>query len=131
MLVSGGLFAFEIPAEWWEAAGMVGFRRGHRQAYRRGQPGNPDNTPIVLRVDEIAIGPHKPELDRDRMVDVLTAIRLDHALPPIDVTRGDDFTHTLYHGRHRLAASIAVGFALVPAVIVRSLDEIKRSERIA
>jgi hypothetical protein len=30
--------------------------------------------------------------------------------------------------RHRLAASIALSFSVVPAVIVRSLDEIKRSE---
>ena len=34
-------------------------------------------------------------------------------------------------GRHRLAASIAVGFSLVPAVIVRDLDEIKHAEAMA
>jgi hypothetical protein len=30
-----------------------------------------------------------------------------------------------------LAASIAVGFSLVPAVVVRDLDEIKRAEGMA
>jgi ParB-like chromosome segregation protein Spo0J len=41
------------------------------------------------------------------------------------------YGHRLYHGRHRLAASIAVGFSLVPAVIVRDLDEIKHAEGMA
>jgi hypothetical protein len=38
------------------------------------------------------------------------------------------YVYALNHGRHRLAASIAVGFSLIPAVVVRSLDEIKRAE---
>jgi len=54
-------------------------------------------------------------------------------LPPIEVVEAISnlYSHRLYHGRHRLAASIAVGFSLVPAVIVRDLDEIKRAEGMA
>jgi len=58
------------------------------------------------------------------MVSVLDAIRCDGTLPPIEVVEAisDAYSHRLYHGRHRLAASIAVGFSLVPAVVVRDLD---------
>jgi hypothetical protein len=64
------------------------------------------------------------------MVSVLDAIRHDRTLPPIEVVEAISnlYGHRLYHGRYRLAASIAVGFSLVPAVVVRDLDEIKRAE---
>jgi ParB-like chromosome segregation protein Spo0J len=89
-----------------------------------------------MLVDNISVGqrgPGVPDFERDRMVSVLTAIRRDRALPPIEVVEeiGDASSHRLYHGRHRLAASIAVGFSLVPVVIVRSTDEIKREEGMA
>jgi ParB-like chromosome segregation protein Spo0J len=64
------------------------------------------------------------------MVSVLEAIRRDGTLPSIEVVEviSDAYSHRPYHGRHRLAASIAVGFSLVHAVVVRDLDEIKREE---
>jgi hypothetical protein len=120
-------FAFEIPDAWWTAAGMVGFV-AKRAAYRAGPPDNPDLATIVLLVDGIAVtprGPGVPDFGRDRMVSVLEAIRLDAELPPIWITEASDGRgHVLYHGRHRLAASIAVGFPEVPAVIVRDLREL-------
>ena len=74
-----------------------------------------------------------PDFERDRVISVLEAIRCDGTLPPIEVVEAisDLHSHRLYHGRHRLAASIAVGFSLVPAVAVRDLDEIKRAEGMA
>jgi hypothetical protein len=132
MMYRSRWFAFEIPDEWWEAAGMLGFKTD-RKAYRRSPPENADDATIIMLVDTIGVGPRGPgvsNFDRDRMVSVLTAIRRERALGPIQVTKANDqgYTHELYDGRHRLAASIAVGFPLVPAVIVSSLDEIKRSE---
>ena len=64
------------------------------------------------------------------MLSVLDAIRRDATLPPIEVVEAisDLYSHQLYHGRHRLAASIAVGFSLVPAMLVRSMADIKRDE---
>ena len=123
------MFSFELPNEWWEAAGMRRFLKGDRHAYRRVLT---DGTRI-LNINHIAVGsrgPGVPEFERDRMVSVLKAIRLDQALPPIEVTERDGI-YLLYHGRHRLAASISVDFALVPAVIVRTMDDIKRSEGMA
>ena len=110
---------------------MVGFVTS-RTAYRR----NAVRRTMILRIDEIAVPPRGagvPDFERDRMVSVLDAIRHDRTLPPIEVVGAISnlYGHRLYHGRHRLAASIAVGFSLVPAVAVRDLDEIKRAEGMA
>jgi hypothetical protein len=124
-------FKFDLPGEWWAAAGMVGFVT-HRTAYRR----NAVRRCMILRIDEIFVperGTGVPDFERDRMVCVLNAIRHDETLPPIEVVEAvsDLYGHRLYDGRHRLAASIAVRFSLVPAVIVRDLDEIKHAEATA
>jgi ParB-like chromosome segregation protein Spo0J len=110
---------------------MLGFV-SYRTAYRR----NAVRRTMILRIDEIAVPPRGagvPDFERDRMVSVLDAIRHDRTLRPIEVVEAISnlYSHRLYHGRHRLAASIAVGFTLVPAVVVRDLDEIKRAENMA
>jgi hypothetical protein len=124
-------FKFDLPDEWWAAAGMVGFVP-YRTAYRCCAV----RRTMILRIDEIAVPPRGagvPDFERDRMVSVLDAIRRDATLPPIEVVEAisDLYSHRLYHGRHRLAASIAVGFSLIPAAVVRDLDEIKRGEGMA
>ena len=110
---------------------MVGFAT-YRTAFRCSAV----HRTMILHIDEIAVpprGPGVPDFERDRMLSVLHAIRRNATLPPIEVVEAisDLYSHRLYHGRHRLAASIAVGFSLVPAVIVRDLDEIKRAEAMA
>ena len=124
-------FTFDLPDEWSEAAGRGGFVTS-RTAYRR----NAVRRTMILRIDEIAVPPHGagvPDFERDRMVSLLDAIRHDRTLPPIEVVEAisDLYSHRLYHGRHWLGASIAVGFSLVPAVVVRDVDEIKRVEGMA
>ena len=124
-------FKFDLPDEWWAAAGMVGFVT-HRTAYRC----NAVRRSMILRIDVIVVpqrGAGVADFERDRMVNVLNAIRRDETLPPIEVVEevSDLYSHRLYDGRHRLAASIAVGFSLVPAFIVRDLDEIKHAEAMA
>ena len=125
-------FEFDLPDEWWAAAGMDGFVT-YRTAYRRSAA----RRSMILRIDEIAVpprGPGVPDFERERMISVLDTIRCDGPLPPIEVVKAISdlyYNQRLYHGRHRLAASIAVGFTLVPAVVVRDLDEIKRAEGMA
>src|SRR5262249_56218264 len=89
--------------------------------------------PLVESIGVAPRGPNVPNFERDRMISVLQATRRARALPPIEVTKSNrqDYVYALCHGRHRLAASIAVGFSLIPAVVVRSLNEIKRSEGMA
>jgi hypothetical protein len=131
---SGRRFAFEIPVEWWVAAGMLSFA-ADRPHYRAAPPDNPDHATIILPIDTIDVRPRGarvPLFDKDRMIRVLKFIRLDHAMEPIhvfDEASGEGHAHVLSHGYHRLAASIAVGFTQVPAVTgMRTLDEIKRAE---
>jgi len=107
-------FEFEIPDEWWSAAGMSGFTP-RRPAYRASA--HPTLATRVLAIDQIRPfrdAPGVTDFNRDRMLGVLNAIRRHQALPPIEVDR---FTHRLHDGLHRFHASIAVGFAHVPAAI--------------
>ena len=124
-------FKFDLPDEWRAAAGMVSFVT-YRTAYRC----NAERRSIIRRMDEIAAPPRGagvPDFERARMVSVLDAIRRDETLPPIEVVEAisEVYDYRLCDGRHRSAASIAVGFSLVRAVVVRDLDEIKRGEGMA
>jgi hypothetical protein len=123
MMYCSQWFTFEIPDAWWDAAGMRGFKTD-RKVYRQSLQSSPaEDVTIIMLVDNIGPGPRGlavPSFERYRMISVLQAIRLDHAMRAND----QDYTHALYHGRHRLAASIAVGFPLVPTVIRRHHNEI-------
>jgi ParB-like chromosome segregation protein Spo0J len=132
MMYRSRWFAFEIPDAWWEAAGLRDFAP-HRSEYRAGPSVDFDLETIILPIDNVGVDPRGvgvPDFGRERMISVLEAIRQNLALPPIEVTEagGEGCTYALYHGRHRMAASIAVGFAFIPAVVVRGLDEIKHAE---
>ena len=81
VIYSSRWFAFDIPDEWMAAAGMRGFVP-RRTEYRARPHGNADLATIILLVDDIGVarrGAGVPDLDRDRMVSVLSAIRLDQA----------------------------------------------------
>jgi hypothetical protein len=124
MIFSVGGVDFQIPDEWWAAAGMEAFATS-RRGYRRHPPTNADLMNVVLNVGEIGVGPRGngvPDFERDRMLSVFNAFSRELALPPIEVVeaRRNGYRYWLLRGRHRLAASVAVGFLVVPAVIVRS-----------
>ena len=136
MMYRGKWFTFKIPDAWWEAAGMRDFkmdRKHYRVSLQRS--GDVDATVIML-VDNIGPGarsPAMPRFDRNRMISELRAIRLGHAMSPIEVIKANDrdYTHILYQGRHRLAASIAVGCPLVPTVIRDELYKRRSVEGVA
>ena len=133
MMYCSQWFTFDIPDEWWDAAGMRGFKTD-RKVYRQSPPSiATEDTTIIRLIDNI--GPHPrlpsvPNLHRYRMISMLRAIRFDRAMSPIVVskTNGQGYSHTLYSGSHRLAASIAVGYPLVPTVIMSHHDENKRTD---
>jgi len=126
MMYCSQWFTFEIPDAWWDAAGMRGFQTD-RKVYRQSlQSGAAVDATIIRLVDNIGPdprGPGVPHFEQYRMISVLRAIRFDRAMSPIEVIKvnGQGYTHTLYHGCHRLAASIAVGYPLVPTVIIDSV----------
>ena len=112
---------------------MRGFKTD-RKVYRQSpQSGATEDATTIMLVDNIGPdmrGPSAPNFEQYRMISMLRAIRFDRAMSPIEVIKanGQGYTHTLYHGCHRLAASIAVGFPLVPTVIRGHHDEIKRTD---
>jgi len=124
MMYCSQWFIFEIPDAWWDAAGMRGFQTD-RKVYRQSlQSGAAEDATIIRLVDNIGPdprGPGVPNFEQYRMISMLRAIRTDCAMSPIEVIKasGKGYTHTLYHGCHRLAASISVGYPLVPTVIRR------------
>jgi hypothetical protein len=133
MIFSAGGVDFEIPDEWWAVAGMEAFATS-RMGYRRHPSTNADLMNVILSVKEIGVAPRGdrvPDFERDRMVSLFDAFSRELALPPIEVVEASrkGYRFWLHQGRHRLAASLAVGFSVIPAVIVRT--EIKRSESMA
>ena len=115
-------FALEIPDEWLATAGMVGFTPTP-SAYRDGPSCNPDLQGITLPLTSIWVperGIGVPNFGRERMICVLEAIRLDRSLPPLQVEAEprDHFSHRLYHGRHRFAASLALRFEEIVTEVV-------------
>jgi hypothetical protein len=87
MIFSAGGVDFEIPDEWWAAAGMEAFATA-RTGYRRHPPTNADLINVILSVREIGVAPRGdcvPDFERDRMVSVFDAFSRELALPPIEV----------------------------------------------
>jgi hypothetical protein len=124
---------FEILDDWWSDAGMVDFAPA-ALAYNAMPPPYPseamlpDDIPSVL----VLLRDIKP-IDRnlkgivgvrlfaskERLVRILTGIRENIQLPPIQVVEDEEDGHVyrLCHGVHRFYASVAAGFTHIPAVI--------------
>ena len=134
MMYCSKWFTFKIPDAWWEAAGMRDFKTD-RKLYRVSlQSRAGADATLIMLVDNIGPGPRSmPRFDRNRIISELRDIRLGHAMSPIEVTKANDrdYTHILYRGRHRLAASIAVGYPLVPTVVRGQLDKFRGKEAVA
>jgi hypothetical protein len=68
MMFNAGGVDFEIPDEWWAAAGMEAFATS-RMGYRRRPPINTELMNVVLSVKEIGVAPRGdgvPDFERDR-----------------------------------------------------------------
>lgn len=125
---SRGAGRFEIPEQWWNAAGMPTFGINGATAYLASDlPELPTTHLLLSTIFVPARNPGVPSFREPRMICVLRGIRLNHAMPPVQVekysaTPADGFDYRLYDGRHRVCASIAVGYSHVPAVIVDMAD---------
>jgi hypothetical protein len=76
-----------------------------------------------IRIRDIApverhLGDYGVFRNRESVLEILRGFRLDHAIPPVEITSGKTTSHRykLYNGTHRLYCSLAVGFTHVPAV---------------
>ncbi len=111
---------FEIPDEWWVAAGMDRFQ-AKSVAYRASS--NSEWPTVIVALTEI-----KPpmrnhgvrEFDKERMVQILSGFANDDVLPSIEVDQpSGSFSHKfrLRDGFHRFYASAAAGFSHVPVSV--------------
>lgn len=126
-------FVFEIPDEWWVAAGATGFTPTS-QSYLCTTEANE----VILKLDEIAPPLRQPKVIQDHhhgfrrqgaidagrggMVDVLRAIVSDIRLPPVNVRRvrgisAEGFCYVVQAGFHRFYASYALGFSHLPCLL--------------
>lgn len=119
-------FTFDIPEEWWAAAGMATFKRVASAYPSCPDPCRPTLPVVSMPIASIRRGRRTREggdFDRERMVKVLCGIANGERIPPVAVIAlpnadGEQFSHRLYDGFHRFSASLAVGYTEIPVVIV-------------
>ena len=118
---------FEIPDEWWAAAGMVGFNPGG-PAYLSTTAAT--HTIQLRQIEPPFRFPERP-LDfhgfgRERMVHLLARIAAGVEIDPIPLLalpepaewwQSAPFQYRVRDGLHRFYASVAAGFEAVPAIV--------------
>ena len=119
-VVPGHAVEFEIPDEWWDAAGMQDFAP-KTEAYAAEEDPHEPSRPVPF--SEI-LPPHRsagtPMFKRDRMIQILEAIRASTRLPPISINGpvpGSEVPYAVRDGMHRYHAAAAAGFHSVPALV--------------
>jgi hypothetical protein len=114
---------FELPDEWWLAAGMESFTPA-ASAYRS----TAASATILLR--DIEPPPRATPndwrgFDRERLISVLSGIAAGADIPPVPVDElrpindwsQQPYKYRVRDGFHRYYASIAAGFRKLPALI--------------
>jgi hypothetical protein len=118
---------FEIPDEWWVAAGMADFSPGH-PAYRstfgaRLVPLREIEPPHL----DIAQPRDWCGFDRARMLRILGGLKEGAEIRPVPllelerdaVPSSKSYAYRPLDGYHRFYASIAAGFQFLPAAVIR------------
>lgn len=111
---------FEIPNQWWVAAGMNGWKPRALSYVATSELQYPT---IIVSLSEVA-APVRNEnvawFQEQRMVDVLKGFRDGSKLPPIEVDEpqtNNGFRYRVRDGFHRYYASAAVGFTQLPVSV--------------
>ena len=122
-------YAFEIPDEWLDEAGVRGFRL-RQNAYSVGKaPAGVRGEALELALDEVLTSlDNRPSFDapgpfsHPRMIEILKALRDGIALPPVWVwpveSPVDGRAYQLFEGHHRYHASVALGLTDIPALVI-------------
>lgn len=111
---------FEIPDQWWAAAGMNGWK-SHASSYVA--TSDPQYPTTVVPLSEVAAPVRNKNVawfKEQRMVDVLRGFRVGDKLPPIEVDEpptNTGFRYRVRDGFHRYYASAAVGFTQLPVSV--------------
>jgi hypothetical protein len=121
----------DLPDEWWEEAGMVGFVPACA-VYRANPAPYPVERVVAIPIDHVE--PLERKLShgifndshlfgtaRERVVSLLKGFREDAAIPPVHVVRlgpGGPYRFRLNAGAHRFYCAVAAGFKNVSAIDV-------------
>ena len=121
----------DLPDEWWEEAGMVGFVPA-RVAYRANPAPYPVERVVVIPIADVE--PLERKLShgvfndshvfgtaRERVVSILKGFREDSAIPAVHLVRlgpGGPYRFRLNAGAHRFYCAVAAGFTQVSAIDV-------------
>src|SRR5688572_8418510 len=99
---------FEIPDAWWSEAGMSSFTPTAATYRASSDPQWPTMAVHILQVAPPNRAPGVPSFAKERMVDVLRAIRESSPMPPIEVDEPEwdsIFRYRVRDGYHRFYAS--------------------------
>ncbi|MEW6324445.1 MAG: hypothetical protein AB1515_03555 [Nitrospirota bacterium] len=117
---------FEIPDEWWAAAGMNNWKPS-TDCYTA--INSDSSCPIrFVHLSEVAAPERNKGVDwfkEKRMVSVLKGFRSGEPMPPIEVDEPPSRTNFQYRvrdGFHRFYASAAVGFTHLPVSVKPYFD---------
>ena len=133
MKIETGVYRFSINPEWIAESGLKPFSKTtDHYLYKLNQS---QTGPVIIvnynDVDPNIRGKAIPifkegKVDgelvpaKKRVLDILTAIEQETALPPIEIreTENGPYKYKLHHGCHRLHLSILAGFKAIPAILI-------------
>jgi hypothetical protein len=115
---------FDVPDEWLQEAGVLGFR-ADTSHYPAVPPRRRATWPVVIvSIAEIAPVPKRrtgEAFDRARLVSILIGLRSGATMEALEIDAPPGHPpqqFRLRHGYHRFHACLVVGFSLVPAVVI-------------
>jgi len=111
---------FEIPDQWWAAAGMNGWKSNASFYVAYSYSQYPTTIVSLSEVEAPIRNKNVAWFNEQRMVDVLRGFRVGDKLPPIEVNElptDTGFRYRVRDGFHRYYASVAVGFTQLPVSV--------------
>lgn len=112
---------FTIPDEWWNESRMNSFNSN--RSYYRPNKKIKGTEFVIISIDQIwgrERSPGVPEFRRDAMIKILSRIREDKSIDPIEImkpTMENGYKYWLKDGFHRFRASVVAGYKRIPAII--------------
>ena len=104
---------FEIPDEWLSESGILDFRSSDALYV----PARVEHNMFIVAIKDFEPTLRNGGIIKERMLDVLKAIKSKTPLPPVwvEYSKNWDYKYIIHDGYHRLFGSIVSGFTHVPA----------------
>ena len=117
---------FDIPDEWWEFSEMTFFQPNSGGFYYCDHFKNNIQVVSLTEIEPPVRNEGIPLLKKEKLVPILFAFRLqENPLPPVEVhrlTTPSLYKFRIHNGYHRFYASVAVGYTMLPIVVVEPYE---------